>query len=472
MKKNFFRSLVLIVLVLPSFLTFFAHQNKIQSAPVTSVKDQLSSAQLSYFGRLTSASGSIIKVALSGNPSDTTANLSAGDTLAIANAAATSATYIVNNIGDTGSIELSTTIGTTIANSYVVATRSATHTITFTPQSSTAGEKWQFLIKATGRVGENPSDGMPDQTGFDLGGLVAGDVTCPLTGVASVGTTINITSGVSIGSTGIYHVITCTGGTTSIVGTPITMTVGGAHKLINPAPGINHTEGQADSTADTYTFAIRQLDITDNIIDTTFGKIAATESVRVTAIVDPTITFTIGTSNSTVVGTSHCGSTIGNGALDTTPTSVSFGPLVLGTFNNLSQSLQITTNSTNGYIIQAFENRPMTTLNGGVTIPDTVCEAQACTTTVSKAWTAYTKSGFGYSLEVGSTSAGAVLGITTASQYKAFGVGSAAAQTILSRTNTPSGTDSVYVCYRATASTTQQAGTYENSVSYIATATF
>jgi len=471
MKKNFFRSLVLIVLVLPSFLTFFAQQNKIQSAPVTNIKDQLSTAQLSYFGRLVSASGSIIKVALTGNPSNTTANLSAGDTLAIASGA-TSTTYIVNNIGDTASIELASAIGTTTTSSYVVATRSATHTVTFTPQSSTAGEKWQFLIKATNRVGENPSDGMPDQTGFDLGGLIASDITCPLSGTASVGTTINITSGVSVGSTGIYHVVTCTSGATSVVGTPITMIVGGTHKLINPAPGINHTEGQADSTADTYTFAIRQLDSANNIIDTTFGKIAATENVRVTAIVDPTITFTIGTSNTSVIGTVRCGSAVGNGASNSTPTSVSFGPLVLGTFNNLAQSLHITTNSTNGYIIQAFENRPMTMLGGSTTIPDTVCETQNCTTTSSKTWTAYTNSGFGYALEVGSTSTGAILGITTASQYKPFGIGSAAAQTILSRTNTPSGTDSVYVCYRVTASTIQPAGTYENSVSYIATATF
>jgi len=111
-------------------------------------------------------------------------------------------------------------------------------------------------------------------------------------------------------------------------------------------------------------------------------------------------------------------------------------------------------------------------LGNTTTLPDTNCEGTGCTTTTAKAWTAYTYSGFGYALEAGTTSTGAVLGITTAGQYKPFGVGNGNAQTLLSRTNVPASTDSIYICYRAVASTTQQAGTYENSISFIATATF
>lgn len=498
MKKSFFRLLLFLVLILPIYLTFFANKNQIKSVPVTNLKDQMSNAQLSFFGRLASFNGSIITIDTTANPSRITANLFTGDTLAIANAGVTTVSlYTVRNVGNTADIELASGIGTTTPNAYIIATRSAIHTITFTPQAFVGGERWQFLIKATDRsaTGELPSDGMPDQTGFDLGStgvgttigigsrLQAADIVCPgnsagTTAVASVGTTVIITSGINVGYTGSYHVIQCTfGAGVSNSGIATSMVVGRAlnlgSQLINPAPGITHTPGQANSTADAYTYAIRQLDSNGDTLDTTFGKLAVTESVRVTAIVDPTITFIIDNANSTAIGTTRCLSPIGNGAPSTTATAVSFGPLVLGTYNNLSQRLQCTTNSQNGYVIQTFENHVLTMLGATTTIPDTNCEGSTCSTTVQGAWTSFTNSGFGYALEVGTTTGTtASIGITNPGHYKAFGVGSGNAQTILSRTNTPAGTDSIYICYRTVASTTQQAGTYENSISFIATATF
>jgi hypothetical protein len=492
MKKAFFRVLLLLVLILSVYLTLFANRNQIKSAPVTNLKDQLSTAQLSFFGRVASYTGSILRIntTVGTNPSSITANLATGDTVAIANVGVTTNTlYVVRDIGDTSAIELTTSIGTTTPNAYIIATRSAIHTVSFTPQAAVSGEKWQFLIRATSRTGELINDGIPDQTGFDLGSdigsttiglgtrLKVADISCPMNGTASVGTTTIITSGINVGYTGVYHVIQCAIGASMNSGVGITMIIGRAlttgSQLINPSPDLNHTPGQANNTADAHTYAIRQLDSADNILDTTFGKLAVTESVRVTAVVDPTITFTISNSNSTAVGTTRCGSPIGGGAPTTTATAIAFGPLVLGTYNNLSQSLSCTTNSQSGYVIQAYESRPLTMLGAATTIPDTNCEGSACTTVAQGAWTSFTNSGFGYSLEVGTTTGTtASIGITTPGHYKAFGVGTANAQTVLSRTNTPLGTDSIYVCYRAVAATTQQAGTYENSVSYIATATF
>ena len=497
MKKGLFRFITLLFLLLPIYLTFFANRNQITSAPVSSLKDQLSTAQLSFFGRLESTSGSIIRIKTTGGtaPSVITANLATGDTIVVANAGVTTvSTYIVRDIGNTATIELSTAIGTTTPGAYIIATRSAVHTVSYVPKASTGvGETWQFLIKATNLPGELPNDGIPDQGGFDLGAdvgsttagpgtrLKIADVACPLGGTASVGTTVFISSGINVGSTGIYHVIQCGSTIPTTVDVGISMVIGreAFSKLINPAPAVGHVPGQATGTVDAYTFGIRQMDGNGNILDTTFGKLAVTESVRVTAIVDPTITFTISNTNSTAIGTTRCNLPIGNGAPETTATAVNFGPLVLGTYNNLSQSLSCTTNSANGYVIQAFENQVMTTIGttgpGGVglTIPNTNCGGNNCTTTAQRAWTTFTASGFGYALEVGTTTGTtASIGITTPGEYKQFGIGFANAQPILSRTNTPLGTDSIYVCYRAVASTTQQAGTYENQVSYIATATF
>lgn len=495
MKKASFRIIVLLVLVLPAYLTFFANRNQIKSAPVTNLKNQMSNAQLSFFARIASYTGSVVKINLTTNPSKITANLATGDSLAIANVGVTTSTiYVVNDIGDTATIELASNIGTTAGGalaSHIIATRSAIHTISFVPQTAYSGEKWQFLIKASNRTGELPNDGIPDQTGFDLGSTIPGgpttglgtrlqaaDVICPMAGVASVGTTVVITSGVSVGSTGVYHVIQCDiGASMNVPGVGISMVVGrslaSGSQLINPSPDVNHTPGQANGSADTHVFAIRQLDSSDVVRDTTFGKLAVTESVRVTAIVDPTITFIISNTNSTSIGATRCSSPLGNGAPNTTATSVSFGPLVLGTYNNLSQNLSCTTNSQNGYVIQTYENRPLTMLGTTSTIPNTDCNAGGCTTAVQRPWTTFSSSGFGYSLEVGTTTGtGVSIGITSPGHYKAFPVGNGNAQTILSRTNTPPGTDSIYICYRAVAATTQQAGTYENQISFIATAVF
>ncbi len=139
----------------------------------------------------------------------------------------------------------------------------------------------------------------------------------------------------------------------------------------------------------------------------------------------------------------------------------------------MAQFVQCTTNALNGYVVQTFQSGRLTMIGNGATIPDTNCpSAGTCTPTTAAAWTTNSASGFGYSLEVGTTSAGATLGITTSGQYKSFGTGYASAQPILSRTNTPSGTDSAYICYRITVSNYQPAGTYQNEVNFIATATF
>ena len=261
MKKIAFRILTLVILILPIYLTFFANKNPVKSAPVTNLRDQLSSAQLSFFARMSGYNGTIFRIGTSANPSITNANLATGDTLAIADIGVTTqGIYIVRDVTDTSSIELTTGIGSTTTTSYVVATRSAIHTISFTPQTTSAGEKWQFLIRAASRTGENPSDGMPDQTGFDIGADVgtgttgigtrikAADVTCPFgvgLSATSIGTTTIITSSMtSVGNTGVYHVIECTlaAGTTSTttVGTTGTFIIGRAltvgSQLINPLP--------------------------------------------------------------------------------------------------------------------------------------------------------------------------------------------------------------------------------------------
>ncbi|MFA5750652.1 MAG: hypothetical protein WC895_05585, partial [Candidatus Shapirobacteria bacterium] len=248
MKKLF---LVFIICLLFFFVIF---GNKfVRSTPVTNLRDSLSSAQLSYFSRLDDNNiedNSLITISTDTGtaPSNNNFNLFIGDTIAIGNTSIAGSTqYIVRDIAGTNAIFINTGLGVsnTFTGAYVVATRSAIHTISFAPQSSVTSGKWQVLLKATNLDGENPADGMPDQGGFDALGLGSSDVTCPWGATASVGTTVVLT-------TIPYHLITCAlpiGGTNpNGTGDTGTIIIGATNQLINPAPSVSHTVGQANAS--------------------------------------------------------------------------------------------------------------------------------------------------------------------------------------------------------------------------------
>lgn len=488
MKFKFFKIYLVLIAAFCGLAFSFIYPKTAKSTPVTNLRDQLSSAQLSYFGRLSADNAeedSLIKVTIdSGSaPSNNNYNLFIGDTLAIANATTGSTIYTVSDIAGNNGIFLTTPIDNlnVFPGAYVIATRSAVHTISFSPQSSVTDGKWQVLLKATGISSEKHDDGMPDQGGFDSLGLIASDVTCPWGATASIGTTTILTTGVSVGSTGPYHLITCAlpaGGTNPIgSGSTGTIIIGDVHQLINPAPAVSHTIGQANASADTYTFLIRHTDSSDNIItnDTTIGKIALTESVQVTAIIDPTITFYIDAIDTSTPGFTRCGTTLSAGAAQSTATSVNFGSLNLGQYNTLAQRFTCSTNALSGYTVQVFEKSPLTITSVGSAsfIPDTVCDSDTpCNLDTPNNWSVdSSKSQFGYSLEAIESSP---VAFEAGSDFlaKPFGVGYDNARTIMSRTSTPLTEDRSYICYRITASNFQEAGTYQNQINFIATATF
>jgi hypothetical protein len=491
MTKIFKKSAIVFLVFIFTALIF--EKKSLLSTSPTNIKDTLSSSQLSYFARLgsgNSAGNTSVKIALTGNPSNTTNNLFVGDTIAIGNSSSTDLTkYTINGIGDTANFNITSGLSAenNLVGSAVIATRSAIHTITFTPKTTLTTGKWQFLIKASSRSGENQQDGIPDQQGFDLGQdigtvttglgtrLKAADITCPF-GTASVGTT-------AIVNNNSYHVITCSlgAGATNPIDVPQTLVIGRdlsvGSQLINPSAALNHTEGQANSSADVYNFYIRHTDSSDVVIDadTASGQIAVVESVRVTATIDPTITFSIGTSG-VGVGATVCGNVLGNNATNTTSTAVSFGSVALDSFSNLAHYLSCVTNASNGYVVTVYENKPMTNISSGVTIPDTNCDSSACSTTTANEWSTVdaSQSEWGYSIQninVGTT----IFNYNTSGHTfhaKSFGIGSSNAQEIMKNTSTPTQTEHAFVCYRLSVNSAQKAGTYENQLTYTATATF
>lgn len=487
MKLNNSKIIFVLTIAIIGISFFSFYPKTIKSTPVTSLRNQLSSAQLSYFARLdadTTAGNSMITIMTSSGsaPSTNNYNLFIGDTLAIANATSGSTNYIVSDIAGTNGIFINNPIDNlnVFTGAYVVATRSAIHHISFSPQSSVTEGKWQVLLKATDTSGEKHDDGMPDQGGFDIGtSFTSSDIDCPWGATASVGTTVVLTSGLSTGSTGPYHLITCAlpaGGTNPVgSGETGTIIIGTTHQLINPAPAVNHTVGQANASADTYTFLIRHTDSSDTVIDsdTTIGKIALTESVLITATIDPTITFYVDSIGASTPGMTRCGTALSSNASQSTAASINFGSVSLGQFNTLAQRFTCSTNASNGYTVQIYENNQLINSSTGATIPDTDCDDGTCTTTSEQKWetdTGVTKSEFGYSLE--SITGPVAFQHDNVFKAKPFGVGTANAKVIMNRTDTPTGVDQGYICYRITASNFQEAGVYQNQINFIATATF
>ncbi len=492
-------------LLLPLFVTLacfclslFLFPKKTNSANLNNVKDTLSSSQLSYFARTSadnSAGQSILTINVAGNaPSQTSNNLFVGDTIAIGTTGAdTSLTeYVILDIGDTATIQLTTglSVDNAVEDAAFIATRSAVHTVTFTPVSILTAGKFQVLIKATDLGTTEIDDGIPDQDGFDLGmdvGATIGLGTQVKTadiGCSGVGFGVGATGAVSATTVGSdnYHLFTCTlGAGVSNATTEYAITIGRAldagSQLINPSAATGHVEGEAgiqSGTPDVYTFYVRHLNSGDTLINSTQGKIAVIESVRVTATVDPSLTFRIDTDNSGV-GDTRCGVALGAAAGNTTATAVNFGSLSLTGFNDLAQSLSCVTNAKSGYVVTVYSDGPLTEIGSTSpsTIPDTDCDAEDCTVSSATAWNTETdESGFGYSLEDVDADTIAFNYNDTAWSAKPFPTTSATAVELFSNSSTPTTTEDIYICYRIAISTVQRAGEYENGITYTATATF
>lgn len=476
MNKNIFFKLIVFSLLIGGFA--FIYPRKINSVPPTNVKDVLSNSQFSYYGGVgvgNTANNSILKIDTSTSfPSKTSNNLFVGDTISVG-VGGSQSTYIVRDVGSTATIMLNTGISSvsSIAGGSIIATRSAIHTVSFQPQMTSAGGIWQILIKATsGLAAEKAIDGIPDQQGFDAFNLTAGAVTCPWGATATVGTTAAVALG-SPAVTSYYHVIQCQlgAGITNPAGTGATGTIiigVGNSMMINPSP--SNTAAQ-EGTANIFTFILRQLDSSSLLLDQTPGKIAVVEAVRVTATIDPSLTFYIDSVGTSEIGSTACGtgSTLSSGSVNTTGDQVIFGSLALQTINQLAQRLTCLTNAPGGYVVTAYEGGVMKNINTATTLPDTACNAGSCTPTNATTWgtISTTLSEFGYTMQNIGSSIPFVAG-----NFKPFGIGSANAQPIMIRPSLPGTAESANVCYRITATTIQEAGDYETKVIYTATATF
>lgn len=462
------------VLVLCTFAALL-QPSHLSSANLTSVKDTLQSSRLSVNARVDSTGTSVgssnvkLKTAASA-PANTisTANLKAQDSVVIG-----TGTYTIVDIIDSDEFTVTPVLASGDAddNDPIYLKNRPRHAITFTTASAVANGYFQILLPADTTT---PNDGNPDDEGYDFNTTV--DVTSP----ADVGSTFDFVTGVATasGATGCtspanYHCFEFHYSGTGAVGQALSLYIGntnGSNTPIAPATGTSHTEG----TADTYPIIVRQFAAsTDpNVatpVDATTARIAHIEAVRVTATVDPTISFSIAGIAS---GNTRCGVST---SVTTTATSVPFGGMALNTFKTLAQDLTVSTNASGGYVVTASENDELG-LGGATTpfIPDTSCDSGPCTISSQQDWNTATNNGFGYSIQ-NVDAASVPFQYNTAGTFDArpFAniVDSETPQTIFSST-TVANAENAYVCYRLSVGATQAAGDYENQITYTATGTF
>lgn len=479
------------LLILPALFLGASLLTNVKSASLTSVSVTLSNPRLSFRGTLdgTNVVGtSQVNInTTSGQTSRSTAQLQHGDGVKIGNGATmgsyTVATVNPNNSSFTTTTPLAT--GQSDLNDDVISTQSGSLTVRFTTATAINNGSIRVLVPAVANDADS-KDGIPDSDKYDFG-FTPPTVTCP-TDITNydfgAGTALH--SSVTVDGAD-YHAYTCTYVGTGAVGTVFNGTTNGAiviSNVINPAPEPAHATG----TADTQNVIVQHLTSTATVVDSTAVAVGVIEAVRVSAFVPPTITFTI---TGVTASTSTCGTST---TVPTTAAAVPFGEVSLAAFNDAAQTLEVTTNAINGYVVTAIENDQLG-LNGNLClgdntgnscIRDTLGDAGGTMThTTTNDFGDVASKGFAYSLHNIDTVAPATLPFEWSTDTGACAGGTYCAKQFADDENAvteapqpifSSGSvadhQTVNVCYRLMPSVTNAAGNYENFITYTATATF
>lgn len=227
------------------------------------------------------------------------------------------------------------------------------HTIDFTtPTGLTSGQTITITFPA----------------GFNLSSIAFGDVDLKDDGtdLAFASTPSGATWGAAVSG----QVLTLTNGTTAV----------GAGSVMELQIGTNATFGTTGTNQITNTTAGSHLiSIAGTMTDSASLRIAVVAAVDVTASIDASLTFTVaGKTSGTVNGE---GTSCGAGA---TATALPFGTVAPGVAKVLCQTLSVTTNATNGFVVTVVQNQNLLSSTGA----DIDTFKDGASTATPTAWTA------------------------------------------------------------------------------------
>ncbi|MEO8581631.1 MAG: hypothetical protein ABI425_03540 [Patescibacteria group bacterium] len=461
---------------------------KTRSANMSSVSVTLATPRLSFVGKLTTGNSvgdtTVNIVTTAGGASSTTsAELAEGDSVLIGDTSTANTYTVASASANPGSFLIRTPsfaslqTNDTDSGDAVIATQSGNMTVRFTTASAISNGAFQILVPATTLSGSaGRANGIPDQDGFDFGTSTP-TVTCP----SDVGSSYDFVTGTASSSAVTlanvtYHAYSCRYSGSGVASTAFDGTTQGTiviSNVINPSPKIGHVQGYSDP----YKILVRNLDSTDTATDSTIVTVGNVESVRVTASVPSQITFGV---LAVASGTTTCGQTTD---ATTTTTTVPFGTVSSSSFKRASQKLNVSTNAANGFTVTISANDQMgkdggscagDPPSGNSCVPDANVSGMSHTT--SQDWTSTSNQGLGYSLQDPSSTTTEAFsynesGRTFSAKQLPDSENSQSAQTIFSAT-APATDNNVYVCYQVIVGSSTTAGSYQNTVTYRATASF
>jgi len=144
---------------------------------------------------------------------------------------------------------------------------------------------------------------------------------------------------------------------------------------------------------------------------------------------------------------------------------LNFGYLTLNIGSTVTNTLTISTPTGHGYDILAIANHPLKSIGGNSTIPDTKCDSNTCSESISDIWTNNSTYGFGFNANGDGTSSY----FPNNSYFRQFAddSNSETAQIIMSE-SIPVENHSALITYKINIPSNQTGGTYQNSINFIA----
>lgn len=155
--------------------------------------------------------------------------------------------------------------------------------------------------------------------------------------------------------------------------------------------------------------------------------------------------------------------------------NISFGTLNPGVGSTDTNIITITSPGLSGYQIQVHENHPLQ-MNIARQIPNTKCDAGNCSLNFASPWVNNTTYGFGFNA-IGVNNSNVVTGIGTSNYFtgityfRPFADKSAMPSedsAVIMSENRPTKNHSARITYKANIPSSQTAGNYQNSITFIA----
>lgn len=153
---------------------------------------------------------------------------------------------------------------------------------------------------------------------------------------------------------------------------------------------------------------------------------------------------------------------------------LNFGHLTPNVGSTVANTITISTPTGHGYDILVQANHALRTISSNSTLPDTKCDSDACSESSSGVWTNNSTFGFGFNA-IGVNSSMVATGVgtsnyfTNSTYFRQFADNSLGetAKIIMSESG-PTNNHIALVTYKINISSIQAAGTYQNSVNFIA----